>query len=425
MFRKLSVVSYLEVMKLPGVARPAVGVAVASLPIGALSLAMLLLVKESIRGYAAAGVVVGALAMGTGLGILTQGRLMDRFGQPRVLITAVLLQTPALLGFVLTLRAGGALWLPALLAFVAGACEPQVGGALRALWPDLAPARLRPTAMAWSSLLLEAPVLAGPLLLAPALAPVGAAGAVVCCGGCFAVGALLLATSRPARSWRAGPRGEVGLLGALASPAVRLLTAVAAVVGAVAGFTQFSAAALANAAGAPARATLLYAALSAGGLIGAAAYGARRWPGSATRRLALMLTGLTAATLATLAVAIAGLTAAPFAATPRDLRGPAGVTAGLAGLGGGLLGCGLMLGPLMVACFSMVAEHIPPGTEVGGFTTLTAASLAANAAATAVAGVLTDAGGPAAPLLVGGLVAITAATLLRMPGARDHVEVQR
>ena len=84
-----------------------------------------------------------------------------------------------------------------------------------------------------------------------------------------------------------------------------------------------------------------------------------------------------------------------------------------------------MLGPLMVACFSMVAEHIPPGTEVGGFTTLTAASLAANAAATAVAGVLTDAGGPAAPLLVGGLVAITAATLLRMPGARDHVEVQR
>jgi hypothetical protein len=203
------------------------------------------------------------------------------------------------------------------LAFVAGACEPQVGGALRALWPSLAPPRLRPTAMAWSSILLEAPVLAGPLLLAPALALTGAAGAVLCCGGCFAVGALLLATSRPARSWRAGPRDDVGLLGALSSPAVRLLTAVAAAVGGVAGLTQFSAAAVANSAGAPGRATLLYAALSAGSLIGATAYGAHRWSGSPTRRLALMLTGLTAATLATVVAALAPARPQPRSSAPR------------------------------------------------------------------------------------------------------------
>jgi MFS family permease len=383
--------AYLEVLRLPGVARPAAGVAVASVPIGALSLAMLLLVEASTGRYAVAGLVVGALALGTGCGILAQGRLMDRFGQSRVLITAVLVQFPSLLVFVLALRAAGPSWLPAVLAFAAGSCEPQVGGALRALWPDLTPVRLRQTAIAWSSVILEASVLAGPLLLVPALAVAGAAGAVLCCGGCFAVGAVLLATSGPARVWHAGPRDDVGVLGALASPGVRLLTAVTAAVGAVAGFTQFSAAALANTFGAPQRATWLFAALSAGSLIGALGYGARNWHGSPGRRLAVMLGCLSAAT--------AGCTAAP----------------GLAYLGLGLFFCGLLLGPVTVACFSIVAGHIPSGTEVGGFTTLTAASLAANATAVATAGVVTEAAGSTATLLIAAAVALAGVPLVLAP----------
>jgi MFS family permease len=384
--------TYLEVLRLPGVARPAAGVAVASIPIGALGLAMLLLVEASTGRYAVAGLVVGALALGTGCGILAQGRLMDRLGQPRVLITAVAVQFPSLLVFVLALRAGGPPWLPALLAFAAGSCEPQVGGALRALWPGLTPVRLRQTAIAWSSVTLEVSALAGPLLLGAALGVIGAAGAVVGCAGCFAVGAVLLATSGPARSWHAGSRAEVGPLGALASPAVRLLTAVTAVVGAVGGLTQFSAAALANTFGAPHRATWLYAALSIGSLIGAVGYGARRWRGAPMRRLAVMLGCLCAATI--------GCAAAP----------------GLAVLGLGLFCCGLLLGPLTVACFSLVAGHIPPGTEVGGFTTLTAASLAAGAAATATAGVVTEAAGPTATLLIAAAVAIAGVPIVLGPG---------
>ena len=373
--------AYREVLSLPGVARPALGVAVASIPIGALSLAMLLLVEASTGRYAVAGLVVGALALGTGSGILAQGRLMDRFGQPRVLGVAVLVQAPALLAFVLAVRAAAPSWLLALLAFAAGSGEPQVGGALRALWPDLTPVRLRQTAIAWSSVILEASVLAGPVLLVPALAVVGPAGAVLCCAGCFAAGAVLLAGSGPARAWHAGPRGQVGLLGALSSPGVRRLTAVTAVVGTVAGFIQFSAVTLAATFGAPHRAAWLYVALSAGGLIGAVGYGARRWAGSPSRRLAVLLGCL-------------GAVATGGAVAP-DLM--------LLGLD--LFCCGLLLGALGVACFSIVAGHIPPGTEIGGFTTLTAASLAANAAAAATAGVVTDAAGPVATVLSGAAVA--------------------
>ena len=385
--------TYLEVLKLPGVARPALGVAVASVPIGALSLAMLLLVEASTKRYAVAGLVVAALAAGTGCGILTQGRLMDRFGQPKVLITAVLIQFPALLMVVLALRAAGPPWLLALLTFIAGLGEPQVGGALRALWPALTPVSLRQTAVAWSSVILEASVLGGPLLLTPVLTLAGAAGAILFCGCCFAAGAILLSTSKAARAWQAGPRDRVGILGALASPGVRLLTAVAAVVGAAGGFAQFSAAALANSFGAPQRATWLYAALSAGSLIGTVGYGARRWRSQPIRRLASMAGSLSAILIV-------------CAAAPS-----------LAYLGLGLFFCGLLFGPLTVTCFALVAEHIPMGTEVSGFTTLIAGSLAANAAATATAGAITETAGPKTTLVLAAALATAAIPLVLAPRA--------
>jgi MFS family permease len=385
--------TYLDVLKLPGVARPALGVAVASVPIGALSLALLLLVEASTKRYAVAGLVVGALAMGTGCGILVQGRLMDRFGQPKVLIAAVLIQFPALLMVVLALRAAGPSWLLALLAFIAGLGEPQVGGALRVLWPALTPVSLRQPAIAWSSVILEASVLAGPLLLAPVLTLAGAAGAILFCGCCFAAGAVMLSTSKAARAWQAGPRDRVGIFGALASPGVRLLTAVTAAVGAAGGLTQFSAAALANSFGAPQRATWLYAAFSAGSLIGTVGYGAHRWRWHPIRRLAVMSGSLSAILIV-------------CAAAP-----------GLAYLGLGLFFCGLLFGPLTVTCFSLVAGHIPAGTEAGGFTTLIAGSLAANAAATATAGAITETIAPNATLVLAAALAAAVIPLVLAPHA--------
>jgi len=66
-----------------------------------------------------------------------------------------------------------------------------------------------------------------------------------------------------------------------------------------------------------------------------------------------------------------------------------------------------------VACFSIVAEYIPAGTEAGGFTTLTAASLVANAAASAAAGFLTEhAGSTVGVLFAGALAGVTVLLIL-------------
>jgi len=316
--------AYLRVLGLPGVAVPTLGVVAASVPIGALSLAMLLLVETRTGRYSLAGLVVSALACGTGIGIFFQGRLMDRFGQPAVLVTAALVQFPTLCVFVLALHASSPPWILAVLAFTAGSCEPQVGGALRALWPDLVPEGLRHTALSWSSLIFEVSLLLGPLLLTPVFALANPAVGVVGCAAFFATGAGILASSSAARAWRAGPRDRVGWLEALASRGVRLMAAMAAVVGAVAGFLQFSAATLTDSYGLPQRAPWIYAALSAGSLIGVVGYGARRWRGLVRHRLAVMMGCLSAAAL--------GCAAAP----------------GPLVLGMAMFFCGLMLGPMTV-----------------------------------------------------------------------------
>ncbi|MFC7531490.1 hypothetical protein [Actinoplanes sp. GCM10030250] len=389
--------SYAEVLRLPGAARPLAGVALASVPIGALSLAMVLLVEASTGRYDLAGLVAGALALGTGAGILAQGRLMDRFGQTLVLNTAVMVQLPALCVVVFAVRGWGPAWLPVLLAFVAGACEPQVGGAVRALWPRLAPERLRGAAHAWTSVIFESAVLAGPLLLIPAMAVAGPAGGVLCCGLLFAAGGLLLASSGASRGWRPGSPAGAGPAGALASPGVRVLAVLAAMVGAVGGCVQFSAVTLAASFGMPSSATWLYAALSTGSLIGVVAGGARLGPGEPGRRLAVMAGGL--------AAAVIGCALAP----------------GLAVLGVAMFCGGLLLGPLAAACFALVAAHIPAGTEAGGYTTLTAASLAAHATAVACAGLLTETAGEEAGLLVGAGIALAAVPLVLMSRAlREH-----
>src|SRR3954471_3454458 len=56
-----------------------------SMPIGMYGLGILLLVRDANGSFAVAGRVVGAFGLANALGAVAQGRLMDRFGQPRVL----------------------------------------------------------------------------------------------------------------------------------------------------------------------------------------------------------------------------------------------------------------------------------------------------------------------------------------------------
>ncbi|SDT21435.1 MFS transporter [Actinoplanes derwentensis] len=379
--------AFLSVLRRPGVARPAAGAVLASLPIGMLGLAVLLLVQRSEGGFATAGLAVGLLGAGTALGMVVQGRLIDRLGQTRVLLTAVAVQAVAIAGLVLAARSG-VLGAVLVCAFLGGSCEPQVNASLRALWPTLVPPGLLPAAMTCSSVMFEAPVLAGPLLLTVALPVIGPATAILLCGVLFTGGAVLLATSRASLTWRTGDRKK-GLTGALTSRGVRTALLAGAAAGLLIGMVQVSAAALFTD-----RAGLMYAAISVGSLIGALAWGTRMQGDRPELRLA----GLILMCAITTGVAALMTTPVVFAVA--------------------LFAFGLGLGPTGVLKFSLAARTAPPGHAVEAFTLIAAAGVSAIAAGATVAGAVADRLGPATALTAAATVAVFVAVVLVSRGSR-------
>ncbi|MEA2320657.1 MAG: hypothetical protein QOD81_507, partial [Solirubrobacteraceae bacterium] len=82
---------YARILRTPHVLPLMVAALVARLPIGIHSLAIVLFLRERTGSYAVAGVVAAAFALGAGAGAPLAGRLVDRFGQGRVLVPAALL----------------------------------------------------------------------------------------------------------------------------------------------------------------------------------------------------------------------------------------------------------------------------------------------------------------------------------------------
>ncbi|HEY4094810.1 MAG TPA: MFS transporter, partial [Baekduia sp.] len=120
----------------PAALRMLLSALIARLPEAMVPLGLLLLVREEHGSYGTAGAMAGAFAVGAAIGGPVAGRLVDRLGQPAVLIITAVLRSAALLGIVLS--AGSSLVVAAILAAACGALTPPLEPALRALWPDLA-----------------------------------------------------------------------------------------------------------------------------------------------------------------------------------------------------------------------------------------------------------------------------------------------
>ena len=141
---------YAEVLRVPHVATLVAATLVARFPIGINALALILYLREQTGSYAVAGVVAGGLAAGSGVGAPVQGRLVDRFGQRRVLVPLAFVHAAALGSDRRADRAGRAHRRAAACSVAAGFAIPPTSAVLRSMWPSLlrepraaAPARLR------------------------------------------------------------------------------------------------------------------------------------------------------------------------------------------------------------------------------------------------------------------------------------------
>jgi MFS family permease len=207
---------YRAFFRLPDVARLFAMAVVARMPIGTITLSMLLHVRALTGSFATAGLTVGAYLGASAATAPIVGRWIDRRGARGALVATGIVSPAAL--FVLWLAQP--LALPAFALFacagVAGAFAPPITVLTRTMWRyRFDDARARRTAFALDAVLVEFAFTAGPALIGLLLAiasPRTAFGVAVV----FAAIAVPVFVASPAlRYWRHDPHAQRHLLGPL------------------------------------------------------------------------------------------------------------------------------------------------------------------------------------------------------------------
>jgi MFS family permease len=378
---------YRAVLAAPGAPYLLATSVLARLPLGMVSLAALLLLRERTGSFAAAGAGVGAFSLAQAAVAPVQGALVDRLGQRRVLLPCAGAHALLLAGLVVAAGAGAPAALLVVLAGLAGAVLPPVAACLRVLWPLVAPdpAR-RETAYALDAVTQEIIWTVGPVAVALVVALASPAAAVALCAAVTLGGTLAFAASALTRR---APRLAAGggRRGALASPGLRLLLLTAVLMGACIGALEVGFPSLAVHAGAPRLAGVLLSLWSVGSMAGGLWYGARAWRGRVEVRYAALL-----ATIA--------LTTAPLLAVHGVA--PALVASALSGVA---------YAPALSCQMALVQAAAPAGAITEAFTWSTAAIAAGIAGGAALAGWLVEAAGVGVPFALGCAAAGAAAAL--------------
>lgn len=362
---------YLEVLRMPGVARVALFAMLGRLPFGTLPLSIVLLMRHERYGYGDIGAVLAAEALAVAATAVVAGRLIDRLGQ-----TPVLLATGAVTGAVICVQAfaivsGAAVALLVVLGVAQGATIPPVSASMRALWSDLVPEDRLETAYAFDSVALELAFIFGPLIasgLATGWTPLAG---VLLCAGLYSGAALGFARSPASRAWTPADTVERTRAGALRAPGMRVLVAVAAVTAVSFGVLEVALTAFAEEEGSRGSVGPLITIWALGSVVGGLAYGARTWTSPPARRFVVLA-----------AVLMLGTLPLPFAET-------------LVVMAVLLFGTGLALAPLGATEYALIGGLAPAGTATEAYSWLIVANTSGSAAGAFVAGLLVDHAGVA------------------------------
>ncbi|WP_030060083.1 MULTISPECIES: MFS transporter [Streptomyces] len=357
---------YLALLRAPHVTRLLLGTLLGRLPAGMTALVIALALREAGTPYGRIGLATAAYAISAAVGGPVLGRIVDRTGQPRVLLASAVVAGG---GYALLALAPGSPLAAPVGAAIAGLAMPPLEPSLRSLWPDVVDEEQLDTAYALDSASQQILYVAGPLAvagIAGLFSPVAALWVAAALG---LAGALIVATAAPARAWRAPVRADsAGLLGPLRSPGLVLLLLGLAGAGWAVGAQNvlFIAYAEHHTGALPGGAGTLLALAALGGLLGALAYGAVKWRQTTATRTWVMA----------LAMAVSYL---PLVTLP----GPYPMAA-LAFVSG------VMLAPLLAAAFVLVAELAPTGTVTEAFAWLVTLFATGNSLGYAVSGNLAE-----------------------------------
>ncbi|MEU0484868.1 MFS transporter [Streptosporangium sp. NPDC006013] len=270
------------------------------MPMSMLGIGVVLLIEALTDSYATAGAVAATVSVSFAVAAPLSGRLVDRFGQARIVIPLTLAHGATLTGLMLCAEFGAPRWTLFATGVAVGATALSLGSLVRARWSHLlgGTARLH-TAFSFESVADEVIFVAGPALVTALATMINPYAGLIVALTCTIVGTIAFGLQRgtepPVR-----PREERSGT-PITIPGVALMSCAFLAMGAVFGSVDLVTVAFAEEQGVKPAAGLLLASFAGGSLVSGLWYGARQWTVSLRGRfigsLAVFAVGLTPITL--------------------------------------------------------------------------------------------------------------------------------
>ena len=271
---KAALARYRSFVREPDVARLMAMALIARMPLGTLSFAMLMHVRDFTGSFADAGIAVGAYYAAAAAFSPLIGRIVDRRGPKGVLLVTGIVCPLALLVIVVARPFGISLPIVVTAAAVAGAFAPPITVLTRTMWryrfDDEA---VRKIAFTLDGVLIELAFTLGPVLIAALIAIASPSVAFAAAWGFVTLSVPTFIASPALKYWRHEPHAERHLLGPLTDSRLIVIYLSTMLMTASFGFLEVGLPGFATAAGAPALGGVLIAINSIGSVIGGLAYG--------------------------------------------------------------------------------------------------------------------------------------------------------
>jgi MFS family permease len=379
---------YAVFLRLPDVARLLAAAFIARMPVGMMSLALLMHLRQVSDSFAFAGGIVGTYLVAMACTAPVAGRVVDRHGPRGVLIATGIVQ-PLALGLLLFARA---LHLPLTalpaLAALSGAFAPPISTLTRTLWRHrFERDEDRRTAFAIDTVLIEFNFTIGPMLIAFVLL-VGTPAAAFAMATLFALVSVPLFLLSPAlRYWKLARDEKRHLLGPLTDGRLLRAYVTAVALTFMFGMIEVGYPGYATARGQPALSGVLIALVSIGSASGGFAYGGLHLRASVERQL----TGFLLAMVPPLAV--------------QSLVGSVWAFAPLAFVSG------VLIAPSLTALTLLVTQYAPARYATEAFTWMSTCVVMGIGAGMAAGGQLVEASGAGAAFATGAAACLVATLL--------------
>lgn len=372
----ITVRAYIDLVRLPGVVNVTASQLFARLPLGMLSLAILLHVQARTGSYAVAGAVVACTSIGEAVAMPMTSRLLGRIGMVATLVSTAVINGVCMLALAFV-HVPATLLL--VLGFLIGASVPPLLPAVRSLYPQMVPGEGLRALFALDTTAQELIWVIGPVAATFLASAISTALPLLFSAAVTVVGtAWFLLSARRLRPRVV--RSTVAFGRVLANPAVIL--AMVASLALVASFMALEVGVLALFGNHNLSAGVALAVASLGSLIGGVVFGHRRL---GVLGLAMSMT------------VVAGGTAL------------FGLVDGWALQLAALFASGLGFAPALAALYVMVSREIAEHSAAEAFGWLNSGALVGGAMGTAIGGVIVDSYNPFAVIMVSAALAMLAA----------------